>query len=195
MTDQQLQGFNPLDTFSTATDKVLGGFSRNFGEMERKARGTKTKSRSCPGTLGSAAAGPRGVGWFPGLQLPESLVGDRANSFDRHGQSFGTKITRFSGHGEEGSRDQSPESELPWDSRFSRHGSPGARVVPRGSTAWGMATSLVKMPLRHLNQGPCHHLSGYSLLWGVRVAGLRTSELIFGTRINRRPGAWGSGGP
>ena len=68
-------------------------------------------------------------------------------------------------------------------------------MVPRGSTAWGMATSLVKMPLRHLNQGPCHHLSGYSLLWGVRVAGLRTSELIFGTRKNRRPGAWVSGGP
>ena len=64
--------------------------------------GTKAKCRSCPGTLCSAAAGPRGVGWFPGLQLPESPVGDRANTFDCHGQSFGSKITSFSGHGEGG---------------------------------------------------------------------------------------------
>ena len=182
-------------SLSTATARVLGLKLRDSQAMERKARRTKAASRGYPGTLGSVAAGPPRYGWFLGVQLPESLVGDRARSFDRHGQSFGSKITRFSGHGEEGSRDQSPESERPWDSRFGRHGSPGARVVPRGSTAWGMATSLVKMPLRHLNQGPCHHLSGYSLLWGVRVAGLRTSELIFGTRKNRRPGAWGSGGP
>ena len=72
--------------------------------MEKKARETKADSRSYPGTLGSAVAGPSGVGWFLGVQLPESLVGDRANSFDCHGQSFGSKITRFSGHGEEGSR-------------------------------------------------------------------------------------------
>ena len=70
--------------------------------MERKARGTKAESRIYPGTLGSDAAGPLRFGWLPGLQLPERLVGDRANSFDCHGQSFGSKITSFSGHGEEG---------------------------------------------------------------------------------------------
>ena len=84
------------------------------------AVGTKALSRSCPGTLGSVAVGHGQVGWFLGVQLPESLVGDRANAFDRQGQSFGTKVTRFSGHGEEGSRDQSLESELPWDLRFGR---------------------------------------------------------------------------
>ena len=73
-----------------------------FQDMESKARGAEADSRSYPGTLGSAAVGPVGVGWFPGLQLPESPVGDRANSFDCHGQSFGSKITSFSGHGEEG---------------------------------------------------------------------------------------------
>merc|ERR1712240_852732 len=86
--------------------------------MESKARGTKAESRSCPGTLGSDAAGPSGVGWFLGVQLPESLVGDRANSFDCHDQSFGSKITRFSGHGVQGQGNQSRESELPWDSRL-----------------------------------------------------------------------------
>merc|ERR1711951_222461 len=75
------------------------------------------------GTLGSVATGPPWFGGFLGVQLPESQVGDRASAFDRYGQSFGTKITRSSGHGEEGSRDQSPESELPWDSRFGRGGS------------------------------------------------------------------------
>ena len=91
--------------------------------MESKARGTKAESQSCPGTLGSDAAGPSGGGGFLGVQLPESLVGDRANSFDCHGQSFGSKITSFSGHGEEGSRNLSQESGLPWDSRFGRGGS------------------------------------------------------------------------
>ena len=50
--------------------------------MERKARGTKAESRSYPGTLGSDATGPLWFGWLPGLQLPGSLVGDRADSFD-----------------------------------------------------------------------------------------------------------------
>ena len=99
------------------------------------ARGTKAECRSCPGTLGSPAPGPLWVGWFLGLQLPESLVGDRANSFGCHGQSFGTKITRFSGLGEKGQGNQIRQSELPWDSRFGRHGSPTVRVVPRASTA------------------------------------------------------------
>ena len=97
--------------------------------MERKARGTKAESRGYPGTLGSAVTGPPRFGWFPGLQQPGSLVGTRANTFDCHGQSFGSKITSFSGHGEEGSRDQSPESELPSDSRFGRHGSLWVQVV------------------------------------------------------------------
>merc|ERR1711873_88189 len=125
---------NPLETFSTATDKVLGLFSRNFREMESKARGTKAERLSCPGTLGSDAAGPPRFGWFLGVQLPESLVGDRANSFDCHDQSFRSKITRISGHGEEGQGNQSRKSELPWDSRFGRSGSPTVRVVPRLST-------------------------------------------------------------
>ena len=47
--------------------------------MERKARETKADSQSYPGTLGSAAKGPPWYGWFLGVQLPESLVGDRAN--------------------------------------------------------------------------------------------------------------------
>ena len=88
--------------------------------MESKARGTKAESRGHPGTLGSAVTGPPRFGWFPGLQPPETPLGDRANTFDCHGQSFGSKITSFLGHGEEGSRDQSPESELPWDLRFGR---------------------------------------------------------------------------
>ena len=91
--------------------------------MERKPRGTKADSRSCPGTLGSDAAGPPWFGSFLGVQLPESLVGDRANAFDRQGQSFGTKITKSSGHGGEGQGNQSRQSELPWDSRFGRGGS------------------------------------------------------------------------
>ena len=103
--------------------------------MEKKARETKADSGSYPGTLGSAVAGPSGVGWFLGVQLPESLVGDRANAFDRYGQSFGTKISRPSGHGEKGSRNQSRQSGLLWDSRFGRGGSPLVRVVPRRSTA------------------------------------------------------------
>ena len=81
--------------------------------MERKARGTKAESRSYPGTLGSDATGPLWFGWFPGLQLPGNLVGTRANTFDCHDQSFRSKITRTSGHGEEGQGNQSRESELP----------------------------------------------------------------------------------
>ena len=102
---------------------------RDFQDLGRKVRGTKADSRSYPRTLGSPAAGPVGVGWFPGFQLPESLVGDRANSFDCHGQSFGTKITKFSGHGEDGQGNQSLKSELPWDSRSGRQGSLGVQVV------------------------------------------------------------------
>ena len=102
---------------------------RNLQDMEGKARGTKADSRGCPGTLGSVAAGPPWFGWFLGVQLPESLVGDRANAFDRHGQSFGTKITRSSGHGKEGQGNQSRQSELPWDSWFARHGSLWVQVV------------------------------------------------------------------
>ena len=75
------------------------------------------------------------VGWFLGVQLPESQVGDRANAFDRQGQSFGTKITKSTGHGGEGQGNQSRQSELPWDSRFGRGGSPLVRVVSRCSTA------------------------------------------------------------
>ena len=107
-------------TLSTATARVLELKLRDLQDMERKAVGTKADSRSYPGTLGSVAVGPPWFGWFLGVQPPESLVGDRANAFDCHGQSFGSKITRFSGLGEEGSRDQSPESELPWDLRFGR---------------------------------------------------------------------------
>merc|ERR1712240_302803 len=116
--------------------RVLGLKLRGFQDTEKKVRETKAASRSYPGTLGSDAAGPPRFGWFLGLQLPESLVGDRANSFDCPGQSFGSKITRFSGHGEERQGNQSRESELPWDSRFGRGGSPSVRVVPRPSTAW-----------------------------------------------------------
>ena len=101
----------------------MGLKSRDLQDMERKARGTKADSRGCPGTLGSVAVGPPWFGWFLGVQLPESLVGDRANAFDRQGQSFGTKITKSSGHGGEGQGNQSRQSELPWDSRFSRGGS------------------------------------------------------------------------
>merc|ERR1711867_154509 len=115
--------------------RVLELKLRDLQDMEKKAAGTKADSRDCPGTLGSVAAGPPWFGWFLGVQLPESLVGDRANAFDRYGQSFGTKITRSSGHGEEGSRNQSRQSEMPWDSRFGRGGSPMVRVVPRRSTA------------------------------------------------------------
>ena len=55
---------------------------RDFQDMERKARETKAESRNYPGTLGSDAVGPLRFGWFPGLQLPGSLVGGRADSFD-----------------------------------------------------------------------------------------------------------------
>ena len=64
--------------------------------------GTKADSQSYPATLGSGLAGPSGDGWFLGLQLPENLVGDRANSFDCQGQSFKGISTRVSGLGEEG---------------------------------------------------------------------------------------------
>merc|ERR1711951_88936 len=114
---------------STATARVLGLKLRDLQDMENKARGTKADSRSCPGTLGSVATGPPWFGWFLGVQLPESQVGDRANAFDRYGQSFGTKITRSSGHGEKGQGTQSRQTELPWDSRFGRHGSLGVQVV------------------------------------------------------------------
>merc|ERR1711872_48560 len=106
-----------------------------MGDTERKPRGTKAASRSCPGTLGSVAAGPPRDGWVLGVQLPESQVGDRARSLGCHGQRFRTKITKSSGHGEEAQGNQSRESELPWDTRFGRGGSPTVRVVPRRSTA------------------------------------------------------------
>merc|ERR1711951_145757 len=120
---------------STATARVLGLKLRDLQDMESKARVTKADSRGCPGTLGSVATGPPWFGWFLGVQLPESLVGNRVNAFDRHGQSFGTKITKSSGHGEEGQGNQSRQSGMPWDSRFGRGGSPLVRVVPRRSTA------------------------------------------------------------